>query len=537
MRHRLKTLLILIAWLFIFLTGLTYYRMNSQLSSTTGIRTDTASITVQKEEEIVLSPPARYCNAPHHIVARAESLPESVMRDHRLSLESVIVITRHGDRGPLRPVHRFSQISTDPFTMKDGPIANHVRKDKKLKQMFTSLSQHANSVPVSKRILPFDLIPESRGRLGQLTILGSVQHLKLGSELRSAYAKHLNIESLLDDNRLRVVTTEFERTLQSAISLLFGFLYDTNIDPKTIVDFVSSKSRTCPGIHLCINPEYCIDCRKVSRLTSEWERLRDEAKDNDVILTALMSKISQVLTVSDREKNESIAGSSHDASKLGFDKPNYAWDGLMAFVCHEADLPCNEKKECITMDDVSKINEFATSFQLKVMPTDVFQLGSLLKMRGFFAHLVNEFENIAAGKNFSRFTLLSAHDQTLIPLLGALGLYDAKIPPYASRLVFEVYRQDFAGSKDHEYLFRIVYQGEDVTDISEICRTHTTCASLNPLTPLRITDMKRSSNSRNPSSSKAPLTFTLIPIQQLDIYIHKRMMQLAKTDNYAEACS
>ena len=66
--------------------------------------------------------------------------------------------------------------------------------------------------------LSFDLVPGPSGRLGQLSVMGSLQEIKLGLEMGKVYAKHLNPDSRLHTIRdsLSCVTTSFERSSTAA---------------------------------------------------------------------------------------------------------------------------------------------------------------------------------------------------------------------------------------------------------------------------------------------------------------------------------
>lgn len=97
------------------------------------------------------------------------------------------------------------------------------------------------------------------------------------------------------------------------------------------------------------------------------------------------------------------------------------------------------------------------------------------------------------------FTLSSAHDVTMAPLLSALGLEEARFPRFAARVVFELWKSPPAMQgrpkkkpgkgekskvKDGELFIRVLYNGEDVTFHTTFCRSHDRHAS-QPLCPLK----------------------------------------------------
>lgn len=97
------------------------------------------------------------------------------------------------------------------------------------------------------------------------------------------------------------------------------------------------------------------------------------------------------------------------------------------------------------------------------------------------------------------FTLSSAHDVTIAPLLSALGLKEARFPRFAARVVFELWKSppamqgqpkksagkgEKSRAKDREMYIRVLYNGEDVTFHTTFCRSHDRHAS-QPLCPLK----------------------------------------------------
>ena len=265
-------------------------------------------------------------------------------------------------------------------------------------------------------------------------------------------------------------------------------------------------------------------------MTKDWETLRDEEVAAHPALVELLAKVVYVLTAGQEEKNVSI-GASQDAVKTGLKKPNEAMDGLNAYFCHGAKLPCRESV-CVTTDDMKRLIAFMSSLLRKISQNEAFQLWNMLKVRGFFQRLITQFEDASSGRELNALTLLSAHDITLIPIAAVLGFWDAVVPPYASRIVFEVYNKSNDSDKKQSHYFRIVYNGKDVTKNTDICRNFSKCASFEPVTPLEISDLERSSKTH----SQHPMTFTLIPIKMLDSFITKKFIQLANTDSFEEAC-
>lgn len=82
-------------------------------------------------------------------------------------------------------------------------------------------------------------------------------------------------------------------------------------------------------------------------------------------------------------------------------------------------------------------------------------------------------------QNGDKVTIYSGHDNTIIPLLLSLGYRMPTWPPYASRLILELYK-----SRDNTHYIRLVYNGVDITRNISICTTPDSAAGLCPLTNL-----------------------------------------------------
>ena len=244
LRHRMKVMVIIVIWMAAFITGITYYRMQRVTHVSLQPLADEEQSRLHHQEEEKPSSIDLQCNAPHLIKAKAEVLPQSLMDDHQLSLQSVIVVVRHGDRGPLRPIKHFHDIMFDPLKMEEEKRTTFL-KEQELIDLFHLFKQSKKSKAKHKNSLAFDLVPRSKGMLGQLSVMGSLQHLKLGMEMGKAYAKHLNPDNLLESlNRsVKAITTSYERTFQSAASFLYGFLNHTKASPDELSRVIVEQDR------------------------------------------------------------------------------------------------------------------------------------------------------------------------------------------------------------------------------------------------------------------------------------------------------
>lgn len=135
-------------------------------------------------------------------------------------------------------------------------------------------------------------------------------------------------------------------------------------------------------------------------------------------------------------------------------------------------------------------------------------------------------------ENKPKFVLYSGHDKTLQALILALGLnnhqhYNIQ---YASRMIFEVYRKkdlldEFKFTKRkavaQDFYFRVVYNGQDVTNMLSFCKRNTNIAMkvVHPIDDLKIYN-----------------TY-LCPIENIVRFIHDDYFASFNASNFKDACS
>lgn len=131
-----------------------------------------------------------------------------------------------------------------------------------------------------------------------------------------------------------------------------------------------------------------------------------------------------------------------------------------------------------------------------------------------------------------KLVLYSGHDKTLQPLILALGLNDMKYYSafYASRLVFEVYRKkdlrdEFKFTKRkaiaQDFYFRVVYNGEDVTNHLSFCRPQQNIV-------MKVVD---------PIDDMKIYNTYLCPIENIVRFIHDDYFSVFNVSNFKDACA
>lgn len=280
---------------------------------------------------------SQYCNTVGTI-NHESILPISIIKEHQLKLVSVAVLSRHGDRAPLRPVKRWRKIN-----YKGSPSIQST-----LSHKFKISSSQKSHLPG-----PYDsFVAPEHPTLGQLSWLGALQHLELGSILNAAYKNHLDLRSFT------AYTTPYERTYQSAASLLFG-LIEPVVSAPTAVTMIHNRLKVAKSSYLCF--DHCISCPRVQVLQEKLDMKKNSTIVSNSAIVSLMDKLVSTVVTTDDADLPRIMNGSFDQTK-GFSSPEAVLDGIAAFVCHEESLPCAPDGTCASFDDVGHLLAFIVSY-------------------------------------------------------------------------------------------------------------------------------------------------------------------------------
>ena len=75
-----------------------------------------------------------------------------------------------------------------------------------------------------------------------------------------------------------------------------------------------------------------------------------------------------------------------------------------------------------------------------------------------------------------KFTLYSGHDNSILPLLTALGYRVPQWPPYASRVAMELYAPNRGPRSAQNLIVKVVYNGKDITQSTGFCGKKSICS-------------------------------------------------------------
>nr|XP_057936750.1 2-phosphoxylose phosphatase 1 isoform X1 [Doryrhamphus excisus] len=415
-----------------------------------------------------------YCNSPNRT--------EQAWEGHSpadYTLLSVQIMIRHGDRYPLYSIPRTKRPAIN-CTLSISRNPSHPLLSAFISHMAQGGRGHWESSLASIPRLP----NHSACEMGELTQTGVVQHLRNGQLLRQAYQRHHLVPANWSPRQVWVETTGKSRTLQSGLAFLYGYLPEFNWKKLTVRHQWSTL--------------FCgsaCDCPARNRYLEEEQRRQYRLRVADTELERTYVDMARTLGVPTRTLRA--------ANPI---------DSLLCHLCHGLSFPCMSMEDgsvggCLTVAQFAVIRRQQLDDEAHRRRAGIYRKYAILAMYPYLNRTASRMERVAkaaAGRQPPRarddvFTLSSAHDVTMAPLLSALGLEKARFPPFAARLVFELWKSPSVAqgeqkkrqtkgerikTRDGGFFIRLLYNGEDVT-------FHTTfCSSLSrhniqPLCPLK----------------------------------------------------
>ncbi|KAM4627215.1 2-phosphoxylose phosphatase 1 isoform 2-T2 [Polymixia lowei] len=415
-----------------------------------------------------------YCNTPNHTEQAWEGHSPA---DYKLL--SVQVMIRHGDRYPLYSIPKTKRPAID-CTLSPSRKPSHPQLSAFISHMGQGGRGHWESTLGSVPRLP----NHSACEMGELTQTGVVQHLRNGQLLRQAYKRHKLLPSDWSPRQLWAETTGKSRTLQSGLALLYGFLPE--FDWKKLTVRHQWSTLFCGS---------ACDCPARNRYLEEEQRRQYRLRVADTELERTYVDMARTLGLPTRQLRA--------ANPI---------DSLLCHLCHGLSFPCvptgdGGSAACLTLVQFAIIRRQQLEDEVDRRRVGLYHKYAVLAMHPYLNRTAAKMERVARGNEAGRrpraggeevFTLSSAHDVTVAPLLSALGLEEARFPRFAARVVFELWKspparqgqQRKGGGKgekpraaDGEAFIRVLYNGEDVTFHTTFCRSHDRHAG-HPLCPL-----------------------------------------------------
>ncbi|XP_055340082.1 2-phosphoxylose phosphatase 1-like isoform X2 [Paramacrobiotus metropolitanus] len=360
-----------------------------------------------------------YCEAP--------KFPASVLQNEKILAMQMLI--RHGDRGTLFNVtelpHKYCPYD-ESYSLPDV-VHSYYEMISLLKISEESISH-------------FGFAPErSSCASGHLTSKGVLQHIQLGSAVRRRLG---GLAEKWITPETTVFSTLFPRTYQSALAFMHGLNPTTNPKIPHSVFFAPPDE-----IQFC-SLASTFECIRDSKLFGEYFRLTTEFFNKDRESTALITTIRNLLT-------------GHLDKPLAV-WPVYVFDVILHFACHGGHMPCFDGT-CLSYKELVGVFEVLEQLAEKVSREPTLRKYAVVDSYGILNKIMGNLQKVAEGADdASRFTLFSAHDSTIAPVLHALGLPFQIAIPYASYLAFEIYSLTEGSTQEDKYI-RIIYNGEDMT--------------------------------------------------------------------------
>ncbi|KAM3874850.1 2-phosphoxylose phosphatase 1 [Diretmus argenteus] len=431
-----------------------------------------------------------YCNTPN----RTEQAWEGHSPvDYKLL--SVQVMIRHGDRYPLYYIPKTKRPAID-CTLSPGRKPSHPMLSSFISHMGQGGRGHWESTLGSVPRLPSHTACE----MGELTQTGVVQHLRNGQLLHQAYMRHNLLPSDWSPRQVWVETTGKSRTLQSGLALLYGFLPDFDWTKLTVRHQWSTL--------------FCgsaCDCPARNRYLEEEQRRQYRLRVADTQLERTYADMARTLGLPTRQLRA--------ANPI---------DSLLCHLCHGLPFPCvatgaSGNAGCLTQAQFAVIRRQQLEDEVDRRRVGLYHKYAILAMYPYLNRTAAKMERVARSNEAGRkpraggeevFTLSSAHDVTVAPLLSALGLEEAKFPRFAARVVFELWKsppatqgQKKSTGKDGKLFIRVLYNGQDVTFHTTFC------------------------HSRNRHGDQP-----LCPLENFFSFVRRDMFRVLNATSYQEAC-
>lgn len=489
-------------------------------------------------------------------------------------LQGVLMLTRHGDRGPMAHVRNINTIDCGA-----GRQTNVLLNKYRTFLLNTTASAPAGHYIYNKNgpFHNFPLLPAFAKTclLGQLTYNGIAQMLQVGDLLRQVYAHPLGLlnkpvaasklpnttqtQPTYPAEEIIIYSTRYRRTFQSAMALLYGFV------PERFLSLTLQESHSlafcfadcaCPKadqINNLLAKEFAQQLNKHPTIAAVVQWIGSNVLQNptpkmqplevrDAILSLICHNAplpcrrnapdytvttdnDRASTVTTTESNDLINIDQEDNNINS--APNVVQGDSQSnrIIDPDSDAVEPEIEGCVEASHVAALMSY-TQFQgKKEAQHKLSRQQGLLRAYGLIRNIVSHMLRIISGDKV-KFVLYSGHDRTFQFLLTALGLYKTsekgQLPkmsyfiPYASRIAFEVYKSDASNGDSSEYYFRVVNNGQDITRMIEFCEGGRS---------LRI--------SKNARGSKADLC----PIENIIRFIHDDYFTLFNATNQKDACT
>lgn len=464
------------------------------------------------------------CN-PYQSIARKED--GGILNGWKL--HGVLMLIRHGDRGPMVHVRNINSIDCSA-----GRQTNVLLNKYRTFLLNTTANAPAGHYIYNKigSFHNFPLLPafSKACLLGQLTYNGIAQMLQVGDILRQVYAHPLGLLKLTQipvskqanstqsqpfysPEEILIFSTRYRRTFQSVMATMYAFLperwFSLNIHESHSLAFCFSDC-ACPRadqIKDQLAKEFSNQLNKHPTIAAvnQWIGMNvlqnptpkiQPLEVRDAILSLICHNAQlpcrrssfDYFGTTDNEQSSAVASSTESNDLINIDQDdgnsNKESNSIQANVqsnrvIDSDSLESEIEQGCVEASHVSALMSYTQWQGRKEAQHKLTRQQGLLRAYGLIRHIVANMLKIISGDKI-KFVMYSGHDRTIQFLLTALGLYrkDEKndsLPklsyfiPYATRIAFELYKSETGNGDLAEYYFRLVSNGEDITNQIEFC--------------------------------------------------------------------
>jgi hypothetical protein len=350
-------------------------------------------------------------------------------------------------------------------------------------------SIHSGSL-LKRRLEPYPAV-DCPG--GELTPRGFLQHVHLGKHLHLAYKSHVSSmyqhrKGFLEESSSSsssskqyrslyyVRSTDYARTLTSAAALLSHFWPSTLLDkeaPMVIFTDEHEEGEVMHGIGAAGSTKAVShnNAPSSSGHSGDNEIARDGPCERAVQLQARQASAFRP----DPAVVEKLAGMFGEEVRDA--RITQIADGFFAGHCHGLDLPCSSLGQGLCMDSalaakvaVQADRHYCSRYDGEEGGREGTQLAIFPFLKEVISRLNASASEVVTGTMVDAppFVLYSGHDTVVAPLLSALGAYDCRWPPYASRVVFELWKDVETTS----VFVRLLFNGKPLTHLITSCRDY-----------------------------------------------------------------
>lgn len=295
---------------------------------------------------------------------------------------------------------------------------------------------------------------------GELTPTGAAQHVQNGLMMKQRYIENLGLlkgGNILD--KILVRSTFYSRTYQSAMALLYGLLGD-NLDIHKLELEKAFNSGLCyeKAGHLPC------DCPYVSRYA-------------DSMSTTYRQLHPEVMA---KRKTMKVIDHFADVFNIPVGKVpklSHLYDFSMVHVCNKVPLPGitdikEKKQQCVEPWAVQDMYDIIQGNGENHAKNVQYQTIARLRSLPLLDEINNRMIKQGGGDTDLKFVLYSGHDSTINALAVALNFTDGRWPPYASKIVLELYKGLKSEPSGSDLFVRVLYNGKIVTNSMEFCKGH-----------------------------------------------------------------